>query len=635
MEDLELRIMEIWNRNMEKVAGIAKNKNNLLAEFEKSKRSALTAGEINRYIKIRNEIKETINAIEELAEIKESTRIIPSFETDYNLLKDLKEKAEEARRHMLNKIKENFYRCNEELNKNLKTQKFKEAKELRKKMNLNAGFYRALLKLNDAEAKEKRKSIFKRESRAETKAENFLMNYCNNLKEYYAIPRKIREISKDYLSVNWDENSINVLREIYDGNFVSRWGIEDLLSKIIRLNFMEFFPEAERLKKEIWFFLQKHSDIVRLKTELLSKQEQMKKSIQEISEFSEPNEQKIINLIEGKKTIVWEAQKEFYFLDYLKDEVQKYGELRVLLDSKINAKINEFKLRIEDELAKIKSYKLSFQSIEADDKELSEKISQFRNLERIAYIIKSNFGTDIKGLKEANKELNDYLNKIMTAKQRIMEISKEMEKIKICFEELLKSKEKTEIIKFENELDIKEQEYKRLRNEPYFISASGQALEHISSIRHSVQKLKSFIENEDKNKSNKSELEALIKEFRRNSSVNKNENVSRVLINPYLYFSSLGPTPNPDLFSIREELLNFSIKNIDETVEKVYNLIKNMKELRLHSDCNYFNRMVEGYKTLLNSYASRIVLDENTKEKFSKTLSLINQILERARNAIE
>ncbi|MGF3555321.1 MAG: hypothetical protein ACQXXF_08705 [Thermoplasmatota archaeon] len=54
--------------------------------------------------------------------------------------------------------------------------------------------------------------------------------------------------------------------------------------------------------------------------------------------------------------------------------------------------------------------------------------------------------------------------------------------------------------------------YERLSNEPYLATISEQELEHISIIRGSVQKLKSLIENEFKNKS---ELESLIQELKK------------------------------------------------------------------------------------------------------------------------
>jgi hypothetical protein len=97
----------------------------------------------------------------------------------------------------------------------------------------------------------------------------------------------------------------------------------------------------------------------------------------------------------------------------------------------------------------------------------------------------------------------------------------------------------------------------------------------------------------------------------------------------------MGPTPNPDLFFIREELLNSSIKNIKETVERIYNCVKNMKELRLHSEYDYFRRIVGGYKAMIATYSSRITLDDETREKFSETLNLMNQTLEKTKNIIK
>jgi hypothetical protein len=505
MENLELKVIELWNRSVEVITGTVRNKNCILRELEELKKSALTAGSINKYLKTKKELRETLSVAEKIAMIRESNYVIPSFEIHYNTIKDLNEKTEETRKYLLNKIQNNFQLYNEELNDRFKTQKFKEAKEIRKKLNVYAAFYRTLLKAGDSKIKEKkkekRKLIFRRAPNRESHADNLLLNYCSNLKEYYAIPRKILKISNDYANTDWNEKNINALREIYEDNFVSMWGKEDILSKIRRLNLLEFSQEAEILKIEIELFLKRYPEIINLKREISSKQKEIENTIQEISAIKELNEQNIMKLVEGIKTVGWEIQKEFSFLNCLKEKVKKYNEMKCSLESVIESKISNFKIMIEEELARIKSYKPGFQSIDYDNKEIDEKISEFKNLERISFMLKSNFGTEIKGLREAEKVLNDYLNKTANAREKVIGISGEIEELKNGFEEILKSKDRTDIIKFENHINIKEQEYEELKNEPYLKTISGEGLNYISRIRDSVKKLKSLIEEEEKKKS--------------------------------------------------------------------------------------------------------------------------------------
>jgi hypothetical protein len=80
--------------------------------------------------------------------------------------------------------------------------------------------------------------------------------------------------------------------------------------------------------------------------------------------------------------------------------------------------------------------------------------------------------------------------------------------------------------------------------------------------------------------------------------------------------------------------MNFNRNNEVEIVWRIYNCVKNMKPLRLHSDYNYFKRIVEGYEAIIKEHYFRNVPDKEISEKFIETLKLMKEKLETAKNLL-
>ncbi|MEM2121857.1 MAG: hypothetical protein QXU20_04340 [Candidatus Woesearchaeota archaeon] len=622
MSELELKIMDLWNKNNQKIINIVKNKESFDKKINELRNEVITAKSIKEYFELENKIKEALKIIEDLKEIRGSFELIPSLELNYKIISNLKERANIVKKELLNKTQNNFYYYTKELEKKFDFQEFQEANEIRKKINLNAVFYKTLLKPEESFAENKRRFLFNKKY----EGNKAILDYCENLKEYYTIPRKIKEISKEYKNKDWNNNNINLLRQLYENNFVTKYGKEDLISKIKRLNFIEFLKEAQKLKDELEFFLQRYNDIVLLKRDISKNLNKIKELNKEIESFNDLSDNILARLSEVNSLLNYKIDKEFFSLSYLQDILREYTQAKDELNIKFEKKIFDLKLKLETKIKDIISYTPDFRSIEIDNKNIEEKLLELKDIEKKGSSLKNNFGLEIYGFKEADKQLKDYLNKIIMAEEKIKENNSKIEEIKKNFELLIESKDKTKILKFENELNTIEQYYEGIKNEPYLEKTADYGIKYIHQTRESLQKLKSLIEEEEKNNM---ELELRLKELSKEPEVYKDYfEVTKPAISPYLYFNSLGPTPNPTLFLIREELMDSKSENIREKIDKVYNAVKNMEPVRTHSEFNYMKRIIEGYKNLINfKFNSIINKDKDANLKFNETLKIMDEKL--------
>ncbi len=112
---------------------------------------------------------------------------------------------------------------------------------------------------------------------------------------------------------------------------------------------------------------------------------------------------------------------------------------------------------------------------------------------------------------------------------------------------------------------------------------------------------------------------------------------SDVNFNVYLYFSSLGPTPNPDNFAIREYMLDLKPENLEQTVKKIYYVVSAINTARTHSELSYRKQLLEGYKSFAYSspYSDRINGDDKLKRTVEQTITILERNITESLNFLE